>query len=281
MKMWSWGLLFGVGAFLSACSDVGPGLKNHPIDCAIGIPWSDCLPGTAGYNNGGGSATRAAEAKERQQKVDAEAAEIQKQFDELRAQCDAEFASPDLDPIRTKIEFWAPRDAPKFEVASDQSYPTDAERDALAKYAKIREGCIERFDAVQFIPASTTATGVEYGKTIKAFRKDREARTGALIVALYLRKMTYGEFALKRYEINSAGQAAERDYRNAMMIQDQQRRMQETQILEQRRQATMASWDSFMSSLNSRQPVVIDTSPGFQPSRTLNCISSRGMTTCY
>ncbi len=34
------------------------GCAHHPADCAIGIPWSDCLEGTAGYNNGGGSETR-------------------------------------------------------------------------------------------------------------------------------------------------------------------------------------------------------------------------------
>lgn len=27
------------------------GCANHPLDCAIGINHSDCLPGTAGYDN--------------------------------------------------------------------------------------------------------------------------------------------------------------------------------------------------------------------------------------
>ena len=36
---------------------------HHPVDCAIGVPWSDCLPGTAGYNNGGGSDTWETELK--------------------------------------------------------------------------------------------------------------------------------------------------------------------------------------------------------------------------
>lgn len=39
------------------------GCAHHPVDCAIGIPWSDCLGGTAGYNNGGGSDTRENELK--------------------------------------------------------------------------------------------------------------------------------------------------------------------------------------------------------------------------
>ena len=35
---------------LTGCSEVGIGLKNHPIDCALGFAWADCLPGTPGYN---------------------------------------------------------------------------------------------------------------------------------------------------------------------------------------------------------------------------------------
>jgi hypothetical protein len=34
---------------LLGCSDVGPGFKNHPVDCAIGVTWADCQPGTLGY----------------------------------------------------------------------------------------------------------------------------------------------------------------------------------------------------------------------------------------
>ena len=30
------------------------GCAHHPLDCAIGLPWADCLPGTAGYTNGVG-----------------------------------------------------------------------------------------------------------------------------------------------------------------------------------------------------------------------------------
>jgi hypothetical protein len=42
-------IVAAAGLAVSACSDVGPGMKNHPVDCAIGIPWGDCLPGTGGY----------------------------------------------------------------------------------------------------------------------------------------------------------------------------------------------------------------------------------------
>jgi hypothetical protein len=37
--------------WLSGCSSVGPGLANHPIDCAVGYAWADCRPDTPGYKN--------------------------------------------------------------------------------------------------------------------------------------------------------------------------------------------------------------------------------------
>jgi hypothetical protein len=38
-----------VTLIIGGCSSAGPGFANHPMDCAIGVAWSDCLPGTAGY----------------------------------------------------------------------------------------------------------------------------------------------------------------------------------------------------------------------------------------
>lgn len=43
-----------VGGTLPGSSDVVWGLKNQPVGCAMGIALADCLPGTAGHNNGGG-----------------------------------------------------------------------------------------------------------------------------------------------------------------------------------------------------------------------------------
>jgi hypothetical protein len=41
-----------VTLILTGCSAYGPGFAGHPLDCAIGIAWGDCAPGTPGYNNG-------------------------------------------------------------------------------------------------------------------------------------------------------------------------------------------------------------------------------------
>ncbi len=48
---------------LFGCSNVGPGFANHPIACSFGVAWDDCLPGTAGWDNGGGKIYRDAAQK--------------------------------------------------------------------------------------------------------------------------------------------------------------------------------------------------------------------------
>jgi hypothetical protein len=56
-----------------------------------------------------------------------------------------------------------------------------------------------------------------------AFGDEITGKVSALIVALYQRKLTYGEFAQKRYEFSRDGAAAEREFRQAALIADQQR----------------------------------------------------------
>jgi transcription initiation factor TFIID subunit TAF12 len=61
----------------------------------MGIRWADCLPGTPGYNNGGGQQAHAEEAKQ-------QSAAITAQFQNAQAQCKSDMQSSDLDPIRHK-----------------------------------------------------------------------------------------------------------------------------------------------------------------------------------
>ena len=44
----TWGIVMNrVGVLILAL--ILSGCANHPVDCAIGFAWYDCLPGTAGY----------------------------------------------------------------------------------------------------------------------------------------------------------------------------------------------------------------------------------------
>ncbi|RKF36726.1 hypothetical protein BCY88_35415 [Paraburkholderia fungorum] len=117
-------------AVLAACSSVGPGFANHPADCAIGIAWADCLPGTRGYANGGGNLHR----KEAADSAKAQNDAISAQFEAVHKQCEADMAVHDLDPLRDKIQFERKFDSPPpFQYASLDSFPTAADRPLIAK----------------------------------------------------------------------------------------------------------------------------------------------------
>ena len=145
-------LIFAVCS-LSGCSTVGPGLAHHPLDCAIGIAWADCLAGTPGYNNGGGQQTRAEEAKQQSTVIAAQAHGD-------AAQCASDMQSPDLDPIRHNVELLreSPDSPPPFEIASNDTFPSSSERTAIAKWATARDECTKRAQAASSIPPSAIRT---------------------------------------------------------------------------------------------------------------------------
>lgn len=70
-------------ATLAACASSVPDVGRHALDCALGVPWSDCQPGTPGYANNGGSPIRT-------NVIAAERKEIHDKFDALATQCRAD-----------------------------------------------------------------------------------------------------------------------------------------------------------------------------------------------
>lgn len=143
----------GVLALLGACSTVEPGFANHPGDCALGIPRADCLSGTRGYSNGGGSLHR-------QEAADAGKAEhdrLAAAFDALNKQCATDMAISELDPIRDKIEFATKLDVPPpFQYASLDVFPTASERPLIAQWATLRDACVARERQVNVAPPNAT-----------------------------------------------------------------------------------------------------------------------------
>lgn len=242
--------IISIVALLGGCSTVGPGFANHPADCSIGVPWADCLPGTRGYENGGGSLH-----KEAAQKINDD---ILSRYKSAYEQCITEMQIPELDPIRHKIEFVRSLDAPvPFEFASNDSFPSGSELPLIAKWAAIRDGCVKRDQEINYIPKDASPLAVTFFRQEHAFLEEAKAHVSDLIVALYKLKLTYGEFAKKRYEIGAAATSAERQYREAKLIEDQQRQLQAKQIANEQFNSQLTAWSVYMQSVNARKPQTV------------------------
>ncbi|MGF6572511.1 MULTISPECIES: hypothetical protein [Paraburkholderia] len=241
-------------ALLEACSTVGPGFANHPADCAIGIAWADCLPGTRGYANGGGSLHRKEAADAAKAQHDAIAA----QFDAAHQQCDADMAAHELDPLREKIQFIRKLDSPPpFQYASLDSFPSSAERPLISKWATLRDACMERERAVNPIPANASPLAETVIRKEMAFGSEAEAKVSELVVSLYQQKLTYGEFAQRRYAVGKAAVDASEKYREARMLQDQDHQLQAQQLASQQFANSMNAWANYMQAVNARQPQTV------------------------
>jgi len=241
-------------ALLEGCSSVGPGFANHPADCALGIPWADCLPGTKGYANGGGSLHRkeAAEAAKPQHDT------IAAQFEMVRKQCEVDMSTPELNPLRDKIEFARKFDEPPpFQYASLDSFPTASERPLIAKWAKLRDACITREHAVNLVPPNATPLDESFIRQEVSFSAEAEAKVSELVVALYQQKLTYGEFAQRRYAIGSAAVNVAQEYREARLLQDQDRQLQAQQLANQQFANSLNAWANYMQAVNARQPQTV------------------------
>ena len=243
-----------VAAMLAGCSSVGPGFANHPADCAIGIAWADCLPGTRGYANGGGSLHRTETANAAKAQHDAIAA----QFEDARKQCVADMSTPELDPIRNKIEFFRKSDEPTpFQFASLDSFPTSTERPLIGKWAQLRDACMQRERAADPTPTNANALDDAFIKQQLAFGMEAEARVSELVVALYQQKLTYGEFAQRRYDITKASSDASRQYRESRLLQDEDRKLQAQQVANQQFSNNLNAWSNYMQTVNARQPQTV------------------------
>lgn len=232
------------------CSTVGPGLANHPPDCARGIPWADCLPGTAGYNNGGGRVHREAEAYQ--------AADRQAQISGVIAECKAKYATPEFEPLSHKVELWIDSmgDAPRFEVAANDTFPTDDDLPLIAKWAAIREDCNRRISAAS-MPVTASALQAANAQQAKAFFDEARGLTSQLIVALYQRKITYGEYARSRYEVGRAAVNTELKFRRDLLTADQSRQEEARRQSAREFEALQAQWANSMAMINARRPLTV------------------------
>jgi hypothetical protein len=175
-------------------------------------------------------------------------------------QCKRDLDTQELDPIRQKVElFRKSSDAPPpFAIAAINTFPTDAERPVIAKWATIRDACVSRTTAFVAPPASANLIQSTFFQQEASFGKVAAAKVGELIVALYQQKLTYGEFAQKRYGIGRDATAAELAFRQSTLERDQARQLQVQELAQQEFSARMTAWAKYMESVNARQPQTVN-----------------------
>jgi hypothetical protein len=163
--------------------------------------------------------------------------------------------------------------APPFEIAVNDNFPTDSERAAIAKWATLRDDCLRRYVAIPYIPPGSSPLRVTFLQEQRAFTTVSIARISDLIVSHYQQKLTYGEFAKKRYETSRDAAEAERQYRQSTQLADQQAQIQAQQLAQQQFQNNLAAWSTYMQNVNARQPQTVRVSGSVRLQS--NCNSTR------
>jgi hypothetical protein len=185
----------------------------------------------------------------------------------------------ELEPISKNIELnRKPETAVPFEIASNTSYPTSEEAKVIAKWALIRD---EYLKEVQSINSDNPPTGSAIQQAneakLRSFNYELQAKINELIVTLYQGKLTYGEFAQKRYEISTQLVAASRSFYTALLEKDRDMQIKQQSIAEQQAAKNLAAWGAYMQTVNSR-PVQIAPLP--QPIQIINPSPVRLQTNC-
>ena len=187
---------------LAACTHVadvltntGEALRRH----------SDESGGSTQSSAGATGATRGARQNASgatQAQFDAIAAGYKKSL----AECKASFDTPELDPIRHKVQLYRePGDDPvPFEIATNDNFPSSEDRPVIARWAALRDECIRRYDALPSVPEGANATQTAMMKTMVSITQQAAGDVTELIICLYNQKLTYAEFGRKTYELGKA-----------------------------------------------------------------------------
>ena len=101
------------------------------------------------------------------------------------------------------------------------------------------------------------------------------AEVNKLIVALYQQKMTYGEFAQRRYEIGREGAKAENDFRRSVLLADREHQEKAQQAAQDQYNAKLAAWSAYNQSVAARQPQTVRLINSPPISSSVNCTSYR------
>ncbi|WP_152601630.1 hypothetical protein [Burkholderia paludis] len=183
---------------------------------------------------------------------------INARIDALRNACAATLATPELNPIRDKIEiFHDPAIPAPYPYAMLDIFPTRADVPLIEKWSALRDACIKQEHEIDLTSPELTPMAQSATLQGAAFAGIVEAKIRRLTASLSQRKLTYGEFAQRRYQINSASGNAASRVAMALGIGDPGRRILEQSRIERQFSAEADTFERYLRAVDARRPATV------------------------
>jgi hypothetical protein len=182
--------------------------------------------------------------------------DVDKMVSQVKAsqqQCKDEMQAPELNLIRSKVELtriFSDKNPPPFVISSNDNFATNAELPVIAKWASMRDICIQRANAFRTVPSSANPTERQQFQQQMAIGQEYSAHVGQLIVFLYKQKITYGELANREYDFSRDAMAAETALTQAIVARDEDRQS----AVQQQFAVVLKGWNAYIQEVGSRQP---------------------------
>lgn len=173
-------------------------------------------------------------------------------------QCGEELTtSESFAAIRGKVELVRGADeSVPADIAANDSYPTPAEGEAIAAWARARQQCQALSRATETVLPFTSRSVTLYWSQVWDINRGVAASVDALVVALSHGRLTYGEFGQRRCEIGRESQQIKMDLYQAAAAADNRRDEagQRAALAAARDayQARLRAWSSYLDTVNSR-----------------------------
>jgi len=182
-----------------------------------------------------------------------------------KEECKASYATPELDPIRRKVELWrdAGDDPLPFEIAANDSFPTSEDRPVIAKWASLRDECIRRLEAVAYIPPGANQTQITMVNTLRSLGQQVTGNVTELMICLYQQKLTYAEYGRKVYELGKAQGAFNLALTQAGSTPTlSQQQVADLQAAQQQFTDTLDAFGKYVHTVSARKPKSVHARAG-------------------
>ncbi|ASL45236.1 hypothetical protein bAD24_I17320 [Burkholderia sp. AD24] len=246
---------------MSGCNSFRPVSTNPSSSCGSGVAAPACVSGSMVTSNGLGNPSRDqfAPATTLQNAANSNGYKaINAWIGVWRKECAAAMSTPDLNPIRNKIEiFHDPLSPAPYTYASLDAFPTDADIPLIIKWEELRDACIEQEHAISLASPDLTPMAQSIFLQRAAFASVAEAKLRQLTVALSQQKLTYGEFAQRRYQINAAADNAASQVSATLNIRDQGSQILAQDRIKKEFSIESDALDGYLHALAARPPRMV------------------------